>query len=83
MQNSENSPKKGLLKRPPTNCDSCIHFVFDEGYGDEACEVELDEDEFAAYSMGQFHRCPYSMGQFHRCPYYQYRDEYISVRKQN
>jgi hypothetical protein len=47
--------------------------VFDEGYGDEACEVELDEDEFAAYSMGQFHRCPY----------YQYRDEYISVRKQN
>ena len=73
MQNSENSPKKGFLKRPPTNCDSCIHFVFDEGYGDEACEVELDEDEFAAYSMGQFHRCPY----------YQYRDEYISVRKQN
>ena len=61
------------LKRPPTNCDSCIHFVFDENYGDEACEVELDEDEFAAYTAGTFHRCPY----------YQFHDEYINVRKQN
>lgn len=64
---------KNQTQKPVTNCDSCIHFVYDEGYGDEACEVELDEDGFAAYSAG----C------FRHCPYYQFHDEYLSVRKQN
>ncbi|MBP3436542.1 MAG: hypothetical protein J6K61_01380 [Clostridia bacterium] len=66
--------KKGLAqKSAPTNCDSCYHFVYDEDYGEYACEVNLDEDEMLLYSMKSFRACPY----------YQYNDEYISVRKQN
>ena len=69
----QSDPKNPKVKRPPTNCDSCIHFIYDEMLGEEACEVELDEDEFEAYTAGQFRHCPY----------YQFHDEYISVRKQN
>ena len=64
--------KKHTPKAPVINCDSCIHFVYDEDYADYACEVSLDEDEMLAYSLGTFRRCPY----------YQYKDEYINVRKQ-
>ena len=59
-------------KAPATNCESCIHYVFDEDYADYACEVALDEDEMLAYAQGNFRRCPY----------YQFADEYINVRKQ-
>ena len=36
-------------KKPKSACDSCIHFVFDEDYAEEVCEVALDEDEMLAY----------------------------------
>lgn len=54
------------------NCDSCIHYVYDEEWADYACEISLDEDE----------REHYRAGMFSQCPYYQYCDEYIDVRKQ-
>jgi len=59
-------------KAPVSSCDSCIHFVYDEEWGDYACEVDLDEDE----------RERYAMRTMRSCPYYQYKDEYINVRKQ-
>jgi hypothetical protein len=59
-------------KRAETNCESCIHFVYDEDFGDYGCEVDLDEDEMGLYASRTFRSCPY----------YQYKDEYINVRKQ-
>ena len=69
---NQNEKKIYQPKAPVANCDSCIHFVYDEDYGDYACEVDLDEDEMI----------PYLGGTFRQCPYYQYKDEYINVRKQ-
>ena len=60
------------IRKAPKTCDSCIHFVYDENYADYACEVSLDEDEMLAYGYGTRRDCPY----------YQYKDEYINVRKQ-
>ena len=59
-------------KKPKSACESCIHFVYDEDYAEEVCEVALDEDEMLAYGYGTRRDCPY----------YQYKDEYINVRKQ-
>ena len=59
-------------KKPKSACESCIHFVYDEDYAEELCEVSLDEDEMLLYGYGTRRDCPY----------YQYRDEYINVRKQ-
>ena len=64
--------KKYKPKPAVRACESCIHFVFDEDYADYACEVALDEDEMLSYGYGVRRDCPY----------YQYRDEYINVRKQ-
>ena len=69
---AEEQRPKHKPARPVTNCESCIHFTYDEDWGDYACEVDLDEDEYAAYASRTFRSCPY----------YQYRDEYINVRKQ-
>ena len=60
-------------KAPVTNCESCIHFVFDEDYADYACEVSLDEDEYERYCSRRYKSCPY----------YHSGDEYKTVRKQN
>jgi len=70
MSNDEKS--RHIPKAPVVNCDSCIHFVYDEDWGDYACEVDLDEDEMEHYASRSFRACPY----------YQYKDEYINVRKQ-
>lgn len=55
-----------------TNCESCMHFLYDENVADYACEMELDEDEMLLYATQRFRHCPY----------YRYHDEYLSVRKQ-
>ncbi len=68
----EAQKEKHTPKKARSACDSCIHFVYDENYLDYACEVSLDEDEMLAYGYGTRRDCPY----------YQYRDEYINVRKQ-
>ena len=64
--------KKYQPKPAVRACDSCIHLVYDDDYADYACEVALDEDEMLSYGYGVRRDCPY----------YQYRDEYINVRKQ-
>lgn len=55
------------------NCESCIHYIYDEYYGTYACEADLDEDE-----MGRF--LTYAVSE---CSYFQLDDEYQIVRKQN
>ena len=71
--NESQEKKPTPKKRIEANCDSCYHFVYDEDWGEYACEVNLDEDE----------RLLYSLHRFRTCPYYQFNDEYLHVRKQN
>ena len=39
-------------------CETCAFFYVDED-GDETCEVELDEDEYARYLTSKPAKCPY------------------------
>ena len=59
-------------QKSDTNCDSCINYVYDDDFGYYTCDLYLDEDEMQRYA--------YSTQV--RCPFYQYKDEYINVRKQ-
>lgn len=55
-----------------SNCECCVHYVYDEEYEYYECLVNLDEDE-----MYQF-----LTGSFSHCPYFQLDDEYAVVRHQ-
>lgn len=55
-----------------TNCESCMHYVFDEEYDCYVCQVNLDEDD-----MGRF-----LSNTVMNCPHFQFNDEYKIVRKQ-
>lgn len=55
-----------------TNCDCCIHYIYDEEYTCYECQVNLDEDEMVKFITNSFHNCPY----------FQLNDEYKIVRKQ-
>ena len=55
-----------------TNCEFCANYVFDDEYQCYYCQINLDEDEMAAFVAGQTGRCPY----------FRYYDEYKSVHKQ-
>lgn len=59
--------------RRKTNCESCVHYVYDDELDAYICQVNLDEDE-----MERFMRCSVDY-----CPYYHFYDEYKSVQKQN
>ena len=61
-----------MEKKQAPSCDSCINYEYDEEYGVYCCSLYLDEDELLRYSYNPNRRCPF----------YQYRDEYINVRKQ-
>ncbi|MGN0550923.1 MAG: DUF6472 family protein [Acutalibacteraceae bacterium] len=56
-----------------TNCESCVHYVYDEYYGYSFCEINLDEDEMVSFLQGS---CD-------NCHYFRLDDEYAVVRKQN
>ena len=59
-------------KNNDTNCDTCINYVYDDDFGCYTCDLRLDEDELQRYAYSPRPRCPF----------YQYKDEYINVRKQ-
>ena len=79
MDSSENPKKaseKAALRRkkaPQSNCETCVHFDWDDWYEDYVCKQDLDEDEMVRYLAGNFASCPY----------YRFYDEYKSVQKQN
>lgn len=56
-----------------SNCDTCVHYVYDDELGYSCCEINLDEDEMVKYMQNAFDDCHY----------YQLDDEYGIVRKQN
>lgn len=62
---------KGQL--PPSNCESCEHYDYDEEWDEYVCKIDLDEDEMMRFLSGNCRACPY----------YKYYDEYKSVQKQN
>ena len=57
----------------PTNCESCVHYDYDEDADAYVCGMDLDEDE----------RMRFLEHNTRACPYYRYYDEYKSVQKQN
>lgn len=65
--------EKRELKKPITpSCDCCMYYDCDEE-GDYYCTMDLDQDEYYAFSLRG------AKG----CPYFRYYDEYKSVQKQN
>lgn len=63
-----NEAKKNSQK----NCESCIHYVYDEIFFCYTCDRHLDQDEMLSYSLNPIRTCPF----------YQFNDEHINVRKQ-
>jgi hypothetical protein len=53
-------------------CDTCAYYVYDEEYEEYVCDMDMDEDEWAA----MLSRAKDS------CPYYRNGDEYQVVRHQ-
>ncbi len=64
-------PKKKIVR--VTNCESCVHYDYDEDVDAYVCGMDLDEDE----------RSRFVGGDTKGCPYYRFYDEYKSVQKQN
>lgn len=55
-----------------TRCEDCIFYTYDDEYGDSACSVELDEDEYEGIAFYK-----------RDCPYFRDGDDYKLVRHQN
>ncbi len=55
-------------------CEDCVYFDVEDEYGNEGCQLNLDQDE--VYVCVQEH------GQ-NVCRYFRPYDEYKSVQKQN
>lgn len=73
MNPYEKKPPRPKKKAPQSNCETCVHFDWDDWLEDYVCTQDLDEDEMARYLAGRFQSCPY----------YRFYDEYKSVQKQN
>ena len=56
-----------------SDCEYCLNFVYDEEYGEEICEVDMDMDEIEHFMHGSYKECPY----------YRVNNEYKIVEKQN
>lgn len=55
------------------NCEYCLNYVYDEEYGEEICDVDMDMDELAGFMHGSYNECPY----------FRINNEYKIVEKQN
>lgn len=53
-------------------CDYCANYVYDDETGTYYCDVNLDEDEYYRFLIGNMKECPY----------YRNGDEYRVVRHQ-
>ncbi len=65
--------KREVARRRATNCESCVHYDYDEELDAYVCGMDLDEDE----------RSRFATADTRGCPYYRFYDEYKSVQKQN
>lgn len=64
---------KSSMKLKKSSCESCANYIYDDECETYFCNMDLDEDEMAAFLT--FHT--------QNCPYYDFYDEYSIVRKQN
>ena len=64
--------KKPQKNERPTNCESCVHYDYDEDVDAYVCGMDLDEDEVYRIATSR-------SGQ---CPYYRQGDDYTLARKQ-
>ena len=62
----------GKTEKAGGSCEFCAHYEYDDEMDCYVCEMNLDEDEMAAFLSNQRFVCPY----------YQTDDEYKIVRKQ-
>lgn len=71
---SPGNDKKNKGKRffMQNECDSCAFCAYDEEYGGDVCEIDMDEDEYARFLTDSHYSCPY----------YRNGDEYAVVRHQ-
>ena len=56
-----------------SQCDNCVHFIYDEFYEYSYCNINLDEDEMVKFLQ-------YDTSS---CNHFQFNDDYKIVRKQN
>lgn len=56
-----------------SNCETCLHYEYDEEYDCYYCGMELDMDEQEKFMTARFKACPF----------YNPGDEYSIVKKQN
>ena len=61
-----------MSEKTSTNCEQCVHYVYDEEYEYYECLVNLDEDEMYHFLTGTCFQCPY----------FKLDDEYAVVRHQ-
>lgn len=54
------------------NCESCLHYDYDEEYDCYVCLINLDEDDLVRFLSNKVMHCPH----------FQFNDEYKIVRKQ-
>ena len=66
----ENKKKTGFKLKP--SCETCEYFDYVDDLGDNACTVDMDEDDIYRLSENKAAHCPF----------YKYYDEYKSVHKQ-
>lgn len=53
-------------------CQSCAFYTYDEEYGEDICDMDLDEDELVRFLS---HRAD-------DCPYWRPGDDYRTARRQ-
>ena len=53
-------------------CEMCAHFIYDDEYEENICNMDRDEDELISFYQSRT-----------SCPYFKFYDEYKMVRKQN
>lgn len=70
MKKDEELEEKTM--KESTNCESCMHYTYDEEYECYVCLVNLDEDDLERFLSSSVMYCPH----------FQFNDEYKIVRKQ-
>ena len=41
------------------NCEFCMNYIYDEEYGENICDVDMDMDEAERIIHGSYKQCPY------------------------
>ena len=61
-----------MKQRERKSCETCAFYVYDEEYGADLCDMNMDEDDYVRIMSERYYQCPY----------YRNGDDYAVVRKQ-